>query len=70
MKQPEKNKAVIGVLKQRADVLRKVLKSLPFFRRLLGYYRGKLEGYEQAIDLLHESLESINVELEENEHRD
>ena len=28
------------------------------------YYEGKRDGYQQAIDLLYESLESILIELE------
>ena len=30
----------------------------------LAYYKGKRDGYQQAIDLLYESLESISIELE------
>ena len=30
----------------------------------LAYYNGKRDGYQQAIDLLYESLESISIELE------
>lgn len=30
----------------------------------LAYYKGKRDGYQQAIDLLYESLESILIELE------
>lgn len=56
----DKDKAIITVLTQRADVLREVVKTNNPQRE---YYLGKLDGYEQAIDLLQSSLESIQIEI-------
>ena len=55
----DKDKAIIVVLTQRAEVLRRMLDttSEP------AYYLGKLHGYEQAIDLLQSSLKSIQTEI-------
>ena len=55
-----KEEAIIVVLTQRADVLRKVVETNNPQRE---YYLGKLDGYEQAINLLQSSLESIQIEI-------
>jgi len=51
---------VKAVLQCRADILERVLKT---DRPDAIFFRGKLEGYNQAIDLLGESVDSIRVEL-------
>lgn len=55
-----KEEAIKAVLQRRADILERVLKT---DRSDVMYYRGKLDGYYQAIDLLGESVDSIKVEL-------
>lgn len=66
-----KEEAIIKVLTQRADIARKVL-----LNRLkddgqdgvkfAGYLEGKVDGYEQAIELLKEDIECISIELNDN----
>ena len=53
--------AIRSVLKKRQAVLRNIMErgTSPD----LHYYEGKSDGYQQALDLLAESLESIKVEL-------
>lgn len=57
--------AIKRVLKKRSDCLEVTLalkrnaKDWPDKK----YYEGKKDGYDQAIELLGESLESINIEL-------
>lgn len=61
-----KEEAIIAVLEKRADVLRRVLeinKDKPDYSKYYKYYEGKLDGFEQALDLLGETLESIMAEL-------
>ena len=55
--------AIKAVLEKRADVLREVLKRTNLSPIERAHYQGKKVGYEQAIDLLGESLESITIEL-------
>lgn len=55
--------AIKAVLEKRADVLRQVLKRTNLSPIERAHYQGKKDGYEQAIDLLGESLESITIEL-------
>lgn len=54
--------AIKRVLQQRRDCL-KLIKTDRLPDESKGYYEGKADGYEQAIALLGESLESILVEL-------
>lgn len=51
------------VLECRAKIVENVIKSSPLGVADLYYYKGKLEGYQQAIDLLNSSRPSIQVEL-------
>ena len=51
---------VKAVLQCRADILGRVIKT---DNPNAIFFRGKLEGYNQAIDLLGESVDSIKVEL-------
>lgn len=46
------------VLNKRREILDKVLKN-----GKNPYYEGKKDGYQQAIDLLNEDIESIKIEL-------
>lgn len=57
----KKIESIRAVLKKRGDVLCEVLKRNPNLDDR--YYKGKLDGYNQALDLLGESLESISIEL-------
>lgn len=52
---------VKAVLQCRADILERVLKT---DNPNALFFRGKLEGYNQAIDLLTDSVECIKVEME------
>lgn len=58
-----KEDSIKRVLEVRAGVLKRVLKNQELPSDDKNYFEGKLEGYNQAIDLLNESLESIEVEL-------
>lgn len=60
----EKERAIRSVLLQRVWVVDELLKARPDHPDRQ-YYEGKREGYMQAFALVGESLESINVELEE-----
>lgn len=51
---------VKAVLQCRADILERAIKT---DNPNAIFFRGKLEGYNQAIDLLGESVDSIKVEL-------
>ncbi len=50
-------------LECRAKIVETVLLSGPLTDADRSYYKGKLEGYNQAIDLLNSTRESIQVEL-------
>lgn len=54
----QKIEAVKSVLRKRADILRRIISKQGGV-----FYEGKLEGYQQAIELLGESLASIRIEL-------
>lgn len=58
---------IIKVLEQRADFLQKYLleKYVDLPISDISYYEGKLEGYNQALDLLRSSDECNAVELED-----
>lgn len=58
----EKCKAAIAVLEKRRDVLTEAIRRCKD-RYMVEYYKGKMHGYEQAIDLLKSSVESIKIEL-------
>ena len=58
-----KEDSIKRVLEIRAGVLKRVLKNQELPPDDKNYFEGKLEGYNQAIDLLNESLESTEVEL-------
>lgn len=58
-----KEDSIKRVLEVRAGVLKRVLKNQELPSDDKNYFEGKLEGYNQAIDLLNEPLESIEVEL-------
>lgn len=55
--------AIKSVLEKRSDVLREVLKRTNLSPMERAHYQGKKDGYEQAIELLGDSLESITIEL-------
>jgi len=59
----EKEISVRNVLLNRMTVITD--KILPNVKdeKMLGYLTGKIEGYQQAYELLGESLESIKIEL-------
>ena len=58
----EKCEAIIAVLEKRRDVLTEAIDHCKD-RNMVEYYKGKKHGYEQAIDLLNSSVESIKIEL-------
>ena len=55
--------AIKAVLEKRAEVLRNLLGRTNLSPIERAHWQGKKDGYEQAIDLLGESLESITIEL-------
>ena len=60
----EKEKAIRKVLEKRMEVIEEyILPSNNQSPLNLAYYEGKRDGYQQALDLLNDSLESIKVEL-------
>lgn len=61
-----KDEAIIKVLTQRGDHLRRIIPHATLEDAI--HFQGKLDGYEQAIDLLKEDIESISIELQEKEH--
>lgn len=58
----EKESAIYSVLKKRRDILQKSLQKVQS-KEMKEYFTGKVHGYEQAMDLLGSSLDSIAVEL-------
>ena len=58
-----KIKYIEDVLRQRLSCVREVMKVCNDTVSI-AYYEGKADGYEQAIDLLSATIESIRVELE------
>lgn len=50
-----------AVLECRADIVERILEGPTPDEK---YYRGKLDGYLQAIELLTDTVECIKVELE------
>lgn len=58
----DKNELIIAVLKCRAAIVERVINGGSAGKDE-DYYQGKLEGYQQAIDLLNSSEESIGIEL-------
>lgn len=61
----EHTSAAIAVLTKRSEVCRKVIKDRIRTGRHydVSFFAGKREGYDQAVDLLKESTESIRIEL-------
>lgn len=57
----KKIESIKAVLMCRRDIVRIILQDKNNPDR--EYYKGKEEGYQQAIDLLNESEESIEIEL-------
>lgn len=71
----EKENAILCVLQKRSDCLECAIevqkkhiaeleKEIAQRREQIAYFKAKREGYEQAIDLLKDSLEGITIELE------
>lgn len=58
MNDSDKIELIKLVLNKRKKILDKVLKNGEN-----PYYEGKRDGYQQAIDLLNENIESIKIEL-------
>ena len=55
---------VKAILECRANVLRSVLiPASNISEKDKEYYKGKLEGYEQAVDLLKSNPEGLRIEL-------
>lgn len=73
----DKETAILRVLEQRAYYCDKAIraieeeieKELIRQEKQINHLRAKMEGYNQAIDLLKEDLESIAIELEEDQHK-
>ncbi len=69
----DKETAILRVLEQRVFYCEKAIeaneKEIARLERQINYTRAKREGYNQAIDLLKEDLESISIELEEPLHK-
>lgn len=61
-----RDEAIIRVLIQRGDHLRRIIPQATVEDAI--HFQGKLDGYEQAIDLLKDDIESISIELQEKEH--
>ncbi len=59
----DREEAMKAVLEQRMSALRKVIKNTSGAYK--PYYEGKLEGLQQAHDLIGDTLESMCVELGE-----
>lgn len=59
----EKIDAIKAELEKRADVLRNLLGRTNLSQIERAHWQGQKDGYEQAIDLLGEPLESITIEL-------
>lgn len=57
-------KHVLAVLKARRGILSNILRENKCTPKDRPYYKGKVDGYDQAIDLLHEAAEGLAVELE------
>lgn len=57
-------KHVLAVLKARRGILAYTLRENKCTPKDRPYYEGKVDGYDQAIDLLYESAEGLAVELE------
>ena len=62
----EKEEYIIAVLSARLEIVRKAMTCAKAQgdNGLSLYYEGKGEGYQQAIDLIRESIESIKIELQ------
>lgn len=67
MELTEKENAVICVLLHRGDICEKAIRAhkreIEKLQKEIEYLQAKKEGYDQAVDLLKDSLESIRIEL-------
>lgn len=65
MTRDEHTEAAIAVLEKRAgccrDLINRHVETMTYYD--VSFYAGELAGYEQAIDLLKSSTESIRIEL-------
>lgn len=65
MTRDKHTEAAIAVLEKRAGCCRDLInwhvEKMTYYD--VSFYAGKIEGYEQAIDLLKSSTESIKIEL-------
>ena len=63
----EREAAIVAVLDKRIGCCRKSIKAheeeIEAHRKQIAYLEAKMDGYEQAIDLLNQPLESITIEL-------
>ena len=59
-----KEKAIRDVIQQRIDVLDRVMENTLLSPMEKSYYKGKRDGLSQGFDLVGDSLESIQIELE------
>ena len=59
----EKEIAIRNVIVRRCEIIREKILPNVKEKKLAEYYAGKIDGLEQAYELLGESLESIKVEL-------
>lgn len=57
-----KEETIKAVLKKRAGIVLKVIQHCTD-EKSKSFYEGKLDGYNQAIDLIGDSIESIAIEL-------
>ena len=67
MELTEKKNAVICVLQRRGDICEKAIRAhkreIEKLQKEVEYLQAKKEGYDQAMDLLKSSLESISIEI-------
>lgn len=65
MTRDEHTEAAIAVLEKRAgccrDLINRHVETMTYYD--VSFYAGEKQGYEQAIDLLKSSTESIRIEL-------
>ena len=59
----EKEIAIRNVIVRRLEIIREKILPNVKEKTLAEYYAGKIDGLEQAYELLGESLESIKIEL-------
>lgn len=59
----EKEIAIRNVIVRRCEIIREKILPNVKEKTLAEYYAGKIDGLEQAYELLGESIESIKIEL-------